>query len=130
MNTDLLLKRFDEIERMMDDLSDRIMQRDGIWYTGKLADKFQGRVSLEELESLCKFLTTADSVRTQLEASGEITEEDVIRFDDKLFMLKCIAEDIAEDLCPSHPNEASKILAILENIMPVDEDELGELGFG
>lgn len=53
MNTDLLLKRFDEIERMMDDLSDRIMQRDGIWITGKLADKFQGRVSLEELESLC-----------------------------------------------------------------------------
>ena len=104
---------------MMDDLSDRIMQRDGIWITGKLADKFQGRVSLEELESLCKLLTMADSVRSQLEASGEISEDDVNRFDDKLFMLKCIAEDIAEDLAPSHPNEDSKILALLENIMPV-----------
>ena len=129
MNTDLLLKRFDEIERMMDDLSDRIMQRDGIWITGKLADKFQGRVSLEELESLCKLLTTADTVRTQLEASGVISEDEVNRYDDKLFMLKCIAEDIAEDLSPSHPNESAKILAVLENIMPVDEDELGELGF-
>ena len=112
---------------MMDDLSDRIMQRDGIWITGKLADKFQGRVSLEELESLCKLLTMADSVRSQLEASGEISEDDVNRFDDKLFMLKCIAEDIAEDLAPIYPNEASKILALLEKIMPVDEDELGLL---
>ena len=128
MNTDLLLKRFDEIERMMDDLSDRIMQRDGIWITGKLADKFQGQVSLEELESLCKLLTMADSVRTQLAEGGEISEDDVNRFDDKLFMLKCIAEDIAEDLAPSHPNEASNILALLENIMPVDEDELDDLG--
>ena len=128
MNTDLLLKRFDEIERMMDDLSDRIMQREGIWITGKLADKFQGRVSLEELESLCKLLTMADSVRTQLAEGGEISEDDVNRFDDKLFMLKCIAEDIAEDLAPSQPNEASKILALLENIMPVDEDELDDLG--
>lgn len=127
MNTDLLLKRFDEIERMMDDLSDRIMQRDGIWITGKLADKFQGRVSLEDLESLCKLLTMADTVRTQLETTGEISEDDVNRFDDKLFMLKCIAEDIAEDLAPTHPNEASKILALLENIMPVDEDELNDL---
>lgn len=47
-------------------------------------------------------------------------------FDDKLFMLKCIAEDIAEDLAPSHPNEASKILALLENILPVDDDELND----
>lgn len=115
MNTDLLLNRFDEIERMMDDLSDRIRQRDGIWITGKLADKFQGRVSLEELESLCKLLTMADSVRTQRAEGGEISEDDVNRFDDKLFMLKCIAEDFA----PSHPNEDSKILALLENIMPV-----------
>lgn len=111
----------------MDDLSDRIMQRDGIWITGKLADKFQGRVSLEVLKSLCKLLTMADSVRTQLSEGGEISADDVNRFDDKLFMLKCIAEDIAEDLAPSHPNEASKILALLENIMPVDEDELGLL---
>lgn len=126
MNTDLLLKRFDEIERMMDDLSDRIMQRDGIWITGKLADKFQGRVSLEELESLCKLLTMADSVRTQLAEGGKISEDDVNRFDDKLFMLKCIAEDIAEDLAPAHPDEATKLLALLENIMPVDEDELND----
>lgn len=130
MNTDLLLKTFDETERMMDDLIEHVMQKEGIWFTGKLADKFQGRVSLGDLESMCKLLTMADSVRTQLEESGEISEEAVNRFDDKLFMLKCIAEDIAEDLAPAHPNEASKILAILENIMPVDEDELGELGFG
>lgn len=124
MNTDLLLKRLDEIERMMDDLSDRIRQRDGNWITGKFADKFQGRVSLEELESLYKLLTMADFVRTQLAEGGEISEDDVNRFDDKLFMLKCIAEDMAVDLAPSHPNEASKILALLENIMPVDEDEV------
>lgn len=126
MNTDLLLKTFDETERMMDDLIEHVMQKEGIWFTGKLADKFQGRVSMEELESLCKLLTMADSVRTQLAEGGEISEDDVNRFDDKLFMLKCIAEDIAEDLAPSHPDEASKLLALLENIMPVDEDELND----
>lgn len=128
MNTDLLLKTFDETERMMDDLIDRVMQKDGIWFTGKLADKFQGRVPLGDLESLCQLLTMADTARAHLESSGDISEDDVNRFDDKLFMLKCIAEDIAEDLAPSHPDEASKLLGILENIMPVDEDELEDLG--
>lgn len=129
MNADVLLKSFNETERMMDSLIERVMQKEGIWYTGRLDERFKGQVPLSELESLCQLLVTGDSVRTSLAEAGVITEDEVIRFDDKLFMLKCIAADVAEDLFPSHPNEAASILAVLEGIMPIDEDELENLGF-
>lgn len=111
---------------MMDLLIERAMQREGIWYTGQLDEWFKGQIPLSKLESLCQLLVTGDSVRTGLAEAGVIIEDEVIRFDDKLFTLNSIAADVAEDLFPSHPNEASKILAILENIMPVDEDELND----
>jgi len=129
MNAEVLLKSFDETEQMMDSLLERVLQKEGIWYTGRLDERFKGNVPLNELESLCQLLTAADSVRTSLAEAGVITEDDVIRFDDKLFMLKSIAADVAEDLFPSHPNKAASILAVLEGIMPVDEDELENLGF-
>lgn len=69
-------------------------------------------------------MVTSDCVRTSIAEAGAITEGDVIRFDDKLFMSKCMATDVAEDLFPSHPNEVASILTVLERIMPVGEDEL------
>lgn len=126
MNADVLLKSFNETELMMDSLIERAMQKKGIWYTGRLDERFKGQIPLSKLESLSQLLVTGDSVRTSLAEAGVISEDSVIRFDDKLFMLKCITADVAEDLFPSHPNEVANILSVLEAIMPVDEEELAD----
>lgn len=98
-----LKKAFADTESMMDALMDRVMARDGIWYKTQLADQYKGRVDIGELESLCRLLVTADSVRFELELLEEITNEDADRFDDKVFMLAQIAYEVADELQRKHP---------------------------
>ena len=54
MNTDVnvLMKSFNETERMMDALIDRVMARDGKWFKTELAGQYKGKVTIGELESL------------------------------------------------------------------------------
>lgn len=119
-----LKKAFADTESMMDALMDRVMARDGIWYKTQLADQYKGRVDIGELESLCRLLVTADSVRFELELLEEITNEDADRFDDKVFMLAQIAYEVADELQRKHPQQVESIRQRLDELFPDDEDEL------
>ncbi len=125
MNTDVnvLMKSFNETERMMDALIDRVMARDGIWFKTELAGQYKGKVAISELESLCQLLVTADVVRFELELLERITNEDADRFDDKVFMLAQIAYDIADELQRNHPQQVDSIRQRLDELFPNDEDE-------
>ena len=119
-----LKKAFADTESMMDALMDRVMARDGIWYKTQLADQYKGRVDIGELESLCRLLVTADSVKFELELLEEITNEDADRFDDKVFMLAQIAYEVADELQRKHPQQVESIRQRLDELFPDDEDEL------
>lgn len=125
MNTDVnvLMKSFNETERMMDALIDRVMARDGMWLKTELAGQYKGKVAISELESLCQLLVTADVVRFELELLERITNEDADRFDDKVFMLAQIVYDIADDLQEKHPQQVETIRQRLDEFFPNDEDE-------
>ncbi|MBR5861737.1 MAG: hypothetical protein IKZ08_00180 [Bacteroidales bacterium] len=125
MNTDVnvLMKSFNETERMMDALIDRVMARDGIWFKTELAGQYKGKVAISELESLCQLLVTADVVRFELELLERITNEDADRFDDKVFMLAQIAYHIADELQGEHPQQVESIRQRLDELLPNDEDE-------
>ena len=125
MNTDVnvLMKSFNETERMMDALIDRVMARDGIWLKTELAGQYKGKVAIGELESLCQLLVTADVVRFELELLERITNEDADRFDDKVFMLAQIAYDVADELQGKHPQQVESIRQRLDELFPNDEDE-------
>ena len=126
MNTDVnvLMKSFNETERMMDALIDRVMARDGMWLKTELAGQYKGKVAIGELESLCQLLVTADVVRFELELLERITNEDADRFDDKVFMLAQIAYDVADELQGKHPQQVESIRQRLDELFPNDEDEL------
>ncbi len=125
MNTDVnvLMKSFNETERMMDALIDRVMARDGIWFKTELAGQYKGKVAIGELESLCQLLVTADVIRFELELLERITNEDADRFDDKVFMLAQLAYDIADELQGKHPQQVDSIRQRLDELFPNDEDE-------
>ena len=125
MNTDVnvLMKSFNETERMMDALIDRVLARDGIWFKTELAGQYKGKVAISELESLCQLLVTADVVRFELELLERITNEDADRFDDKVFMLAQIAYDVADELQGKHPQQVESIRQRLDELFPNDEDE-------
>ena len=125
MNTDVnvLMKSFNETERMMDALIDRVMARDGKWFMTELAGQYKGKVTIGELESLCQLLVTADVVRFELELLERITNEDADRFDDKVFMLAQIAYDVADELQGKHPQQVESIRQRLDELFPNDEDE-------
>ena len=125
MNTDVnvLMKSFNETERMMDALIDRVMARDGMWLKTELAGQYKGKVAIGELESLCQLLVTADVVRFELELLERITNEDADRFDDKVFMLAQIAYDVADELQGKHPQQVESIRQRLDGLFPNDEDE-------
>ena len=125
MNTDVnvLMKSFNETERMMDALIDRVMARDGMWLKTELAGQYKGKVAIGELESLCQLLVTADVVRFELELLERITNEDADRFDDKVFMLAQIAYDVADELQGKHPQQVESIRQRLDELFPNDEDE-------
>ena len=100
MNTDVnvLMKSFNETERMMDALIDRVMARDGIWLKTDLAEQYKGKVAIGELESLCQLLVTGDLVRFELELLEKISNEDAERYEDKLFTLAMLAYKVADEL--------------------------------
>ena len=125
MNTDVnvLMKSFNETERMMDALIDRVMARDGIWFKTELAGQYKGKVTFGELESLCQLLVTADVVRFELELLERITNEDADRFDDKVFMIAQIAYDVADELQRKHPQQVETIRQRLDELFPNDENE-------
>ena len=125
MNTDVnvLMKSFNETERMMDALIDRVMAKDGMWLKTELAGQYKGKVAIGELESLCQLLVTADVVRFELELLERITNEDADRFDDKVFMLAQIAYDVADELQRKHPQQVDSIRQRLDELFPNDEDE-------
>ncbi len=125
MNTDVnvLMKSFNETERMMDALIDRVMARDGIWFKTELAGQYKGKVTIGELESLCQLLLTANVVRFELELLERITNEEADRFDDKVFMLAQIAYDVADELQRKHPQQVESIRQRLDELFPNDEDE-------
>ena len=125
MNTDVnvLMKSFNETERMMDALIDRVMARDGMWLKTELAGQYKGKVAIGELESLCQLLVTADVVRFELELLERITNEEADRFDDKVFMLAQIAYDVADELQGKHPQQVESIRQRLDELFPNDEDE-------
>ena len=118
-----LKKAFADTESMMDALMDRVMARDGIWYKTQLADQYKGRVDIGELESLCRLLVTADSVRFELELLEEITNEDADRFDDKVFLLAQIAYAVAGDLEHKHPHKVKAVREALDELMPKEDEE-------
>ena len=125
MNTDVnvLMKSFNETERMMDALIDRVMARDGMWLKTELAGQYKGKVAIGELESLCQLLVTADIVRFELELLERITNEDADRFDDKVFILAQIAYEVADELQGKHPQQVESIRQRLDELFPNDEDE-------
>lgn len=125
MNTDVnvLMKSFNETERMMDALIDRVMAKDGMWLKTELAGQYKGKVAIGELESLCQLLVTADVVRFELELLERITNEDADRFDDKVFMLAQIAYDIADELQGKHPQQVETIRQRLDELFPNDEED-------
>lgn len=123
-NSKAMERIFKETESMMDDMIDRVLAREGEWYKTQLAEKFQGRVSISDLETLCDLLSSADFARFQLEIDGLLDEEDASRFDDKVFLLACIAEEIAGNLEQQHPQEVARAREKLSAIAPMDEEDL------
>lgn len=122
-NISVLVKSFNETERMMDALIDRVLAKDGIWIKTELAEQYKGKVSIAELESLCQLLTTADSVRFELELLERISNEEAERFDDKLFVLAHLAYKIADELQAKHPQRVAAIRKQLDVLFPKDEEE-------
>lgn len=80
-------------------------------------------MDIGELESLCRLLVIADSVRFELERLEEITNEDADRFDDKVFILAQIAYEVADELQKMHPQQVDSIRQRLDELFPNDEDE-------
>lgn len=107
----------------MDALIDRVLAKDGIWIKTELAEQYKGKVSIAELESLCQLLTTADSVRFELELLERISNEEAERFDDKLFVLAHLAYKIADELQAKHPQRVAAIRKQLDVLFPKDEEE-------
>ena len=125
MNTDVnvLMKSFNETERMMDALIDRVMARDGIWLKTDLAEQYKGKVAIGELESLCQLLVTGDLVRFELELLEKISNEDAERYEDKLFTLAMLAYKVADELEGKHPLQVDSIRQRLDELFPEEEDD-------
>ena len=80
-------------------------------------------MDIGELESLCRLLVTADSVRFELELLEEITNEDADRFDDKVFLLAQIAYEVAGDLEHKHPHKVKAVRDALDELMPKEDED-------